>query len=180
MTTQTSDRLAELMLYVARQCVTHQLFGVVKLNKILYFADAKSFGERGATITRERFVKDTFGPVPKRSSQIIAELERSGAAVMVDRDMPDGTVQHRLAARRKPDLSLFDGNDIATVDQIIATLGGSSANEVSELSHESVGWESARMGEEIPWATTLIPKHPIPLSADETEYGESLAHGISN
>ena len=66
-----------------------------------------------------------------------------------------GKEQQRLVALRDPDLSLFSGEEIALVDQVIEYLRGKSAKEVSELSHNRAWWV-AKLGGSIPYEAAFI------------------------
>lgn len=170
-----TQKLRELMLHVAWQCATHQLFGMIKLNKILFFSDMKAFAETGRSITGAAYEKREFGPVAKGINDEIDRLVSDRAAVVYERDMPDLTTQKRLTALRKADLSCFSAQEIAFVNDVINWTWSMSAEQLSEMSHDSVGWEAARMHETIPAGTALIPRRPIPLSDDETALAEQLA-----
>lgn len=172
-----TTKLQELMLHVARQCVTHQLFGTIKLNKILFFADMRAFAETGNTITGADYEKREFGPVPLGVTEEIDQLVADKAAVVYPRAMPDLTTQKRLTPLRDANLSAFTAQEIAFANDVIEWMRPMSAEQISELSHESVGWEAARMHEVIPPGTALIPRRPIPPSAEEIAFAEQLASG---
>ncbi len=49
--TRSTEKLRELVLYIADKCEEDRTFGAVKLNKILFYADFISFAEYGEPIT---------------------------------------------------------------------------------------------------------------------------------
>lgn len=176
MNTNTPEtKLKELTLHIAQRCATHQLFGKIKLNKILFFADVNAYLHRGRPITGVNYVKREFGPVPEHMSERIKELQDARDAALEERDMPDMTQQKRVVALRKPDLSMFTAEDISIVSEVIDWFRPVSANDVSEISHKSVGWDVARMGEIIPLATAIIPDVQRPLTPKEMQTGARLA-----
>lgn len=173
------SKLKELMLYVAQRCEKHTLFGTIKMNKILFFADMNSFLRRGFGVTGVGYVKKQFGPVPKGIDALIEQMKANGEASVQNRQMPDLTSQKRLVALRKPNLEVIDSESLAIVDDVLEWMRPMTANEISELSHKSIGWTVARHGEDIPYATALLPDAPIPLSPEEVDYGLRLGQKIA-
>ncbi len=177
MTNQTKRK--ELVLFIARRCVTHQLFGKIKLNKILFFSDMNAFTRLGTSISGFEYEKREFGPVPRTIDTLIEQLQADGSATVYERDMPNLNVQKRVTPLREPDLTGFSAQEIAIVSDVIEWIRPMSAKEISELSHEAVGWEVARMGETIPYATALIPPHVIPPTQKERARALELAQNLA-
>ena len=147
-------RWGELMLYVAKKSQFDPNFGGTKLNQILFYADFVSYGRSGKTITGAEYIKQEFGPTPKRLLPVRKQLEtRKEAAVQPVDSL--GREQQRLVALRDPDLSLFSGEEIALVDQVIEYLRGKSAKEVSELAHNRA-WRVAKMGGSIRYEAAFV------------------------
>lgn len=50
----SEQKLTQLVLYVAERCEKHDLFGMVKLNKVLFFSDRNAYpvGDHGALRVR--------------------------------------------------------------------------------------------------------------------------------
>ncbi|MGC4090897.1 MAG: Panacea domain-containing protein [Polyangiaceae bacterium] len=169
----SNKKLEEAIVYVARCCIGEQLFGAIKLNKILFFADAHSYVRYGATITGADYEKREFGPVPVRMPEVIADLTKASAVQIYERTMPDTAVQKRVTPLRDPDMTVFTARDVEVLSDVIRWISPMTAREVSELSHESVGWESARMGDVIPRSTALVRRGAGALS--EAEFGHALS-----
>lgn len=74
-----------------------------------------------------------------------------------------------MVALVRPDLSQISAWEMEIVEDVMEWMRPMTANQISDLSHESVGWEVARLGERIVFATALIPKRPRGLSAKEQE-----------
>ena len=142
------------MLYVAKRSQFDPNFGGTKLNKILFYADFCAFGRYGKPITGAEYIKQEFGPTPKRLIPVRKQLESRKEAA-VQRVAILGMEQQRLVALRDPDLSLFTGPEIALVDEVLEFLRGKTAKEVSELSHNRA-WRVARPGQSIPYETVFL------------------------
>ncbi len=81
--------------------------------------------------------------------------------------------QHRLVALRDPDLTLFDGPEIAIVDRVIGVCHGLNAGDLSDWSHRFVGWRAAATNETIPYQTVFFSERQ--LSDRERAYAVELA-----
>jgi hypothetical protein len=101
----------------------------------------------------------------------MAQLEGGGDAKRVPREY-FGYKQTRAVALREPDLSSFSAREIALVTWLLDQFRGKTAHEISELSHDFVGWQVARDGEEIRYEAALISDRPP--TAEERAYGASL------
>jgi hypothetical protein len=145
------QKFRELILYIARESERDEHFGATKLNKILFYSDFWAY----------------------RKLPVVRKMEDHGDCVLAEREY-FGRTQKILLASREPDLSLFSGTEIAIVRDIIERLQGLNATDVSELSHQFIGWQLAEEGEDIPYSTALLG-HPRPPTPAEIEYGKKLA-----
>jgi hypothetical protein len=100
-------------------------------------------------------------------------MEENGDCVVAEREY-FGRTQKVLLARREPILNSFSGAEIAIVHDVIERLRGLNATDVSDLSHQFIGWQLAEEGENIPYSTALLG-HPRPPTPAEIEYGRKLA-----
>jgi hypothetical protein len=145
---------------VARRCEADPAFGATKLNKILFFSDFLAYVRTGSSITGQPYQKLEWGPAPRRLLPVQKALFKADAAAMADRDH-FGRKQTRLIALREPDLSEFSGVEVAIVDEVVALLSDQNARAASELSHRFLGWQLARIGDEIPYESALIEERPL-------------------
>lgn len=155
--TPSIEKLQELILYVAKRCYDDPFYGATKLNKILFFSDFLAFRKRGHSITSCIYRKREYGPALSDFKEIRETMVRSGVAARQQTELA-GHRQDRIVHLRDPNLDLFAAEEIAIVDEMIDLLRHKSAAEVSEFSHKFVGWQMARMGEEIPYETLYISK----------------------
>lgn len=178
-TTKINDekKLEELIVYISDQCEAHPLFGSIKLNKILFFADFLSVQATGKSITGAEYQKLVRGPAPRRMKPILKKLEADESIVLWSRPVIAGGAirqQKRPIARRKPDLKSFDGAEIGLVDTVIAQLKHMTAGEVSDMTHDHFGWRLAKLNETIPYSTAFLGTGSEPLNADDIQAGEKL------
>src|SRR5690606_1570423 len=58
------EKLAELVIFFARESEKDRLFGSTKLNKLLFLADFLAYGYLGKPITGARYIHKKRGPTP--------------------------------------------------------------------------------------------------------------------
>jgi len=139
-------------------------FGATVLNKVLFFSDFLSYRFDGQPITGAIYQKLDHGPAPRRLLPEQARLVKEKRAVVQVRERGEYR-QKRLIALDQPNLALFSGEEIATVNTIINGLRGHGALRLSDFSHVvSVGWQAAEYGEDIAYGTIFLlpPKSPTP------------------
>ena len=151
-----STKLKELILYVAQKSEGDPSFGATKLNKILFFADFAYYRQNQRSLTGHPYVKLEHGPAPQNFPAIRDEMIAAGELAIQRTERFQDRVQRRAIALRDANLTLFSGDEIALVDQVIAELWNRNARESSELSHRFIGWKVALEGEVIPYQTALI------------------------
>lgn len=173
-------KFRELVLYIAERSVGDETFGATKLNKILFYSDFRAYGYSGSPITGARYRAMQNGPVPEEMSKIRSELESTNQAVVVPGTY-FGYPQQRLVSLRAANVSLFTGQEIAIVDQVIQEFEALTARELSDQSHTEAAWRITPFGEYIPYsAVFLSSQHPSAydiLRGQEIakEYGWTLA-----
>ncbi|MHB2018689.1 MAG: Panacea domain-containing protein [Candidatus Xenobia bacterium] len=146
----------ELLLYVAQKCADDALFGMVKLNKILFYSDFEHFYRHRESITDAEYQHLPQGPAARATLPAIRELVDSGCAEIEHRNF-HGKTQKRLIAKRDPILTLFTQEQLDIVDLFIRQFWNLNASETSELSHDNApGWRVTENGEKIPYEMAFV------------------------
>jgi hypothetical protein len=146
-------------------------FGLTKLNKALWFSEARSYEAYGALITGEEFVRDKYGPRSKHLREICAELEADGLVEPFVENVGEYNAT-RYRALSPADTSMFSQHQMTLIDWWIATIADKhTAKSISELSHD-YGWEVARMGEPLPAHAFLARRIREPQTDDELEWAK--------
>lgn len=170
-------KFKELILYVAQASEGDSTFGATKLNKILFFCDFLSYRAYGESITGQRYFKLPFGPAPRALVPVVNELVEEEACIRVPRSR-FGLPQETIFAKREANLDVFRPRDIALVDFVLGQLRNNNAAEVSNLSHEFIGWQLARDHEDIPYETIFLgDPRKLVLTEEEVRYGNQLSAG---
>jgi len=154
------QKLAELMLYISEKCATDPTFGATKLNKILYWSDFLFYAYNDRGITDVEYQKLPYGPAPRRLAPVRDEMIANRELAIQEIPLKSGLKQKRTVNLRSADLSLFGGDEIAMVDQVIDSLHEIDAETTSKMSHE-VGWWCAELGETISYNTVYFANPPL-------------------
>jgi len=166
------DKFRELILYIATRCEEDPYFGKTKLNKILFYADFTAYGELGAPITGQEYMRLDHGPGPRRMKPMLDRMLEQHD-VSVQHEAKASFRQERVVAGRRPDLTLFSEPQLAIVNRVIRALWGRTNSRVSEISHANLGWKLTRDKETIPYETVFLSDRP--LTDEEIEHGHRLA-----
>jgi hypothetical protein len=165
-------KLAELILYISQKYANDPYFGAVKLNKAIFFPDFTAYASWGETITNAEYQHQPEGPTVYRMLPILDALQAEGALVIQHVDFY-GLKQKRTVNLRPPDLSYFDGREIAVVDGWLETLRPMTGTQVSRISHETAGWKLTSNCEKIDPKSVFIGwREP---NAAEIRRGQELA-----
>lgn len=165
------DKLKELALYISARCEHLRRFGATKLNKVLFYADFAAFKRRGRPITGADYQRLPHGPAPVRMLPIQQQLQQEGRAVVRTRPVTQGGpwVENRLIALAPADLSVFEPEEIALVEEVIEVFKHSTAATMSDMTHSLPGWLFSNDQAVIPYSTALLPKKRHPLATRDAE-----------
>jgi len=173
------ERFKRLVHYVVWRAGDRPGFGAVKLNKVLWFSDARAYMLRGRPITGAAYIREKWGPVPRPMMPVRDELVREGA-IRVWNDRVYDYSATRFHARRAPaDLNAtFDAEDLKTVEYWIDVIDKAhTASSISAESHD-YAWEIAEMGEELPYHAIFATRMRQPDDA-ELRWAQNRADELS-
>lgn len=170
---RSESKFRELVLLLATASEKDPRFSATKLNKLLFICDFASYRSAGESITGEAYQKLQYGPAPRRLLPLLKGLIEEGACVEVEREH-FGKRQKRVFALRPPDVDVFSPRELYLVEQIVRDLWDASASEISDISHEFVGWKAAKLGEDIPYETVYVGDPEVALSQDEIDFCRAL------
>jgi hypothetical protein len=166
------EKLRELILHIAWRSQDDPTFGAVKLNKILYYADFYAYRKLGASITGAEYQKLPDGPAPRQFLPTRATL-LADRSIQLEYVQRFNFVQQRVVPRREPDYKHFTKEEIEVVNEVIDALRGKSARDVSDMSHEEMGWRLVDFYQTIPYRTAWLSAEP--LSEDELRLAQQVA-----
>jgi hypothetical protein len=151
------EKFKALVLYVVWKTGERRDFGSTKLNKVLWFADARANEALGRPIAGETYIREKFGPVPQHLLEVRDELAREGKISVSSEPFYEHQII-RLRAFEPPSTELFSPEEISLVDWWIRHIDEEhSAASISEKSHD-YAWKIAGMGEELPLSAFLASR----------------------
>jgi hypothetical protein len=170
------EKMRELILYLATKSENDPCFSSTKLNKLLFYCDFAAYRQLGRSITGHSYQKLQFGPAPKAMLPILDQMKRDKDCTEIEKDH-FGHAQRRVVALRAPEVSLFKPEELCLADHIVKDLWESNASEVSDLSHDFIGWKAAALNEIIPYETVFVGDPGLPVSEEEVEFCRQLQGG---
>jgi hypothetical protein len=164
-------KLKELIIYISSMMEKDEVFGVTKLNKILFRADFTAYVQLGKAITGVQYFALYNGPAPRPMKRLL-EMMRKNREIVFREEQYMGGTQQRIIPLRQANLTKFSTNELDLIFRVIHHYWGKSGTTMSNESHEFLGWSLARLQETIPYYVALIgDRDPTP---DEINRGLEL------
>jgi hypothetical protein len=159
------EKLKDAMHYVIALAGGRPGFGAVKLYKVLWFSDAKTWLLKGNPITGEEYVRQKHGPVPKHALPVLTELEDE-KRIKVWKDRHYNHEQWRFKALRPFRSNRLSQDETKTLQYWTRHIDEDhTAESISDESHD-YAWEIAKMGEPLPYYSFLAARLRDPTEED--------------
>ena len=130
----------------------------IKLNKVLWYADAQSYMKTGSPITGTTYLRKPFGPVARGNRPAVAKLEDDG--VLRRGKVASGSGHwntHFDVIEPFARAKLTEG-DIEIIDEVYeSVVGGHTSMGVSERTHGEI-WQLADRDEPLPLYTVFAER----------------------
>jgi hypothetical protein len=166
------EKFKQAVHYVVWKAGNKPGFGAVKLNKALWFAEARVYMLFGYQMTGATYIREKYGPVPRAMMPAQKSLQDEGVVEV----WKDGK-QTRFRTKTSPDMSQFKKEEMDALDFWIKEIAEEhTAESISEKSHD-YAWEIAKMGEEIPLYALLTTRMRDPKE-DELEWARNHVHSF--
>jgi hypothetical protein len=165
------QKFKELILEICDQSIDDDYCGAVKLNKLLFFVDLKSYAKLGRSISGQKYQKLKLGPVPMQILPVLKDMENNGDIQRTSK-MVHGYEQQKTIPTRKSNTAVFDRDELSVINETIKCFKKANSRDISEKSHEFIGWELAQINEVIPLETVFISTRK--LTKREREYSLKL------
>ena len=125
----------------------------VKLNKVLWYADALTYMTRGQSITGTTYIRKPRGPVAQGHNKAIVGLIKD-KCIRDGKAKQDGDWPKTFDSIKAADKTPFSKTDLAMFDRVYDYINSMSSRQISDQSHGNV-WKLARDREEIPLYTVF-------------------------
>jgi len=175
--TESDEKLAELILYLAEKSVDDIHFGAIKLNKLLYYSDFAAYRILGNPITGTEYQHLREGPAPRRFLPVRRCLLEDGSIEIRQEQVID-RVRERIIPKREHKSNFFSKEERALIDDVVKTFWHMNGTQIRNRSHEEFGWRITKEGETIHYRTAWVDSEP--LSMEHIEIGKEIAkrHGL--
>ena len=161
-----------MLLYFAHKAKRDAKYGLTKLAKMMFYADFLAFEHFGDSITGLHYKKLPQGPVPTQAKAIQEGLIAQGRAKRRTANFGREQLIPTERFNRKSFLQTFSEQELHLMDDVYEQIKPMLAVEVSDLTHEFIGWRVACDDEIIPYGTQLINRRP--LTQRELEFAGKL------
>lgn len=151
------DRLKAAIHYICEKAsdTKSDALDPVKLNKVLWYADAHSYMTTGRAITGATFIKKPFGPVARQHSAALEQLVQDGSILPGKSSGSRGWFETHFDVISEADKSPFSDKELEILDTVIRHVClNSTSMGISQRSHGEI-WQCAEDGEELPLYTVF-------------------------
>lgn len=156
-------RLKEAILYVAQKGRPMNFFGRIKLNKIIWRADFRSFYERQQPVTGRSYQKLEWGPALIEMMPVMQDMLRDD--LLIEEPQRHGDkIEYRPIAKVHPVLKFFSPNDLEYLDESLRHYWDLTGTEASDESH-GLAWQSRNIGDAIPYEASFFEDKPLSIKS---------------
>ena len=133
------QKALEVLLYIVKQCPD-----MYTALKVLYLADKLHLGRYARSISTDRYVAMSHGPVPSGTYDLVKYV-RNGWQDIIDLPLADAFEidGYVIKPLREPDTSVLSESEIECLDEAISKFGKMSFGQLKDLSHKDPAYKSA-------------------------------------
>lgn len=153
-------RLREAILYVATKGSEMEFLGGIKLNKILWRGDFRSYFHRQQPVTGRQYQRLKLGPAPVEMRPVISGMLRD-CILKIQKRKVFGHIEDRPIALDAPVMRFFSPDDIEYLDESIKHYWSMTGTETSDESH-GIAWRSRHDGDAIPYEAAFFEDATLP------------------
>lgn len=151
MTKLDSKKYENTILYIC-DALGGSLQGKKKLAKLLYYVDFDryEYKESSKSITGDIYKAWKMGPVPEHYAEVLEMMQKSGSLNVREIDGSCGYLPTTTySSKRKPDMSVFDDDDIKILNHVISKYGRLNGKQLEDLTHSEAPYVGTDPNDEI-------------------------------
>jgi len=138
-------KFKEVLLYILNKVGAKPHIGETVIYKLLYFIDFDYYEKYEEQLIGATYQKNRYGPTPLEFKKIVDQMIAKGEVTEV-KDKYFAYPQRKYLPLRKPDLSIFKGNEIEVINDVLDRLSDMNARQISDYSHNDVPWLTTEEG----------------------------------
>lgn len=159
------EKFKDALHYVIALAGARPNFGAVKLYKVLWFSDSKTYIRSGKPITGEQYIKLQHGPVPQHAKEIISELVQEGR--ITASKAANDYAHWKFKSLRPANSNRISADESETLRHWTKVIDlEHTAQSISDETHEMYAWEIAKMYEPLPYFSFLADRFRDPTEED--------------
>jgi transcriptional regulator with XRE-family HTH domain len=148
------EKFKQALLYITSEVGARPNVGETVLYKLLYFMDFDYYEKYEEQMIGATYQKASYGPLPVEFETIVAKMIADGE-IELHRRVYHEHEQKKYLPLQLPDLSVFSGQELEVIDDVIARIAHMGARQISNYAHKDVPWATAEDGEVIPYETVF-------------------------
>ena len=141
-------KFQEVLLYILEQVGAKPNVGLTVLYKLLYFIDFDYYEKYEQQLMGLTYFKNTHGPTPRQFAAFIDEMKANKQIEEV-RSTYFQKDQKKFLPRRRPDLSVLNGQELDMIDDVLERYSDKNATTLSDISHRDTPWAVTDEGKNI-------------------------------
>ena len=170
------QRLTEAVYFVCEKASANpEKLDQIKLNKVLWYADASAYLRRGESITGEVYIKKPFGPVARHNRIAVNQLETAKVLRRGRAASGSGNWNTHFDMTGDFEIALLSDDDRKTITRVYHSIvvGSITSMDISARTHGEI-WQLAERDEELPLYTVFAEN----LGEVTQEHMERALEGI--
>jgi transcriptional regulator with XRE-family HTH domain len=153
------SKFKNVLLYILEKCAGKPNVGETVLYKLLYFSDFNYYELYEDHLSRARYRKLPYGPVPRRFESIVNSMIEKEELKRIKTEYFDKT-QTRYIPLTKADLTQLKASEKEVIDRVIEQMSDWSAAAISTYSHNDMPWKATKEGEDISYELAFYRDAP--------------------
>lgn len=143
------SKMEEVYLYIIKNSQSNVNFGATLFNKILYFSDFDFYEQYRTSITGDSYVRSSHGPTANSFRNVIGTLKQKKLVKELRIYRSKDHIQTRFILTEEFEPIRLSKEELSELDRNMARLGGMTAQQVSEYSHQDMPYKATKDNEEI-------------------------------
>ena len=135
-------KFQELTIHAATLMSDDRTASIIRINKVLFYADFASYRQHGEPITGACYRKYSEGPAPDYMKDCIQTLEDTGRAhIWIKHHVIGDFKQLKPSPNFPADLSAFTPEQLDLVEESAEYLRGKTPREVIDITDKEIAWK---------------------------------------
>lgn len=148
-TVPSPEKTSNLLLYLLSNC-NPEFNDKLKLNKMLFYTDFLNYKTTGRSISGISYRAIPYGPVPSNYDFIFAHfIEKEEIIEPVFYKVNNSKVNECYRPLKDFDISVFDNEELNTINKIVELFKNTPSWDLVELSHKERAWVELNKTKEI-------------------------------